>query len=100
MGYKNVCLKCKRALNLGTYSDNFRESNCPECGEKMTFVSHHFRPPKRIDTIKWKVADFLISRGFKYHHIFDEEHSSYVPYPERIKEAKIFVEKYKDQAWK
>ena len=47
MGYKNVCLNCKRVENLGTDYDTFRTGECPKCSTPMDFVSQKFRPPKQ-----------------------------------------------------
>lgn len=97
MGYKNVCLNCFRVENLGTDHENFRTGNCPECSGELTFISHRFRPPKKNDKKAWALAKFLISHGFKFQHIIDENRL-YVPYPQNLEDAKEFVEKFKDQA--
>ncbi|NQX96829.1 MAG: hypothetical protein HRT73_02980 [Flavobacteriales bacterium] len=96
MGHKNVCVNCKKSFNLGMGTENLREGNCPECGNKMKLVSHRFRPPKKTDIKKWKVVEYLFQNGFYFDHIQDPEHQSWVPYPENMNEAKDFVKKYKD----
>ena len=99
MGYKNVCLNCKRVDNLGTDFEKFKTGNCPECKEKMIFVDHKFRPPKKTDKKGWLLAEFLIQHGFVFQRVLDENHA-YVRYPQSIEEAKEFVVKYKDSAIK
>lgn len=102
MGYKNVCLECRRVENLGTDYNNFITNNCPECSEKMFFVSHLFKPPKKSNDKLWKVAIFLIQNGFSFQHIYRKKENSLseelVSYPIAMSDAKTFVEKYKEQA--
>lgn len=93
MGYKNVCLNCKRIENLGTDRTQFSTGNCPECSRKMYFVNHKFRPPKKTDKKSWELVSFLISNGFVFQRVG-------APYPKNLKEAKEFVVKYKDKAIK
>lgn len=101
MGYKSVCLNCRKAFNHGTDYVNIRESVCPECNQPMILMTHRFRPPEKTDSKKWEVVAFLINNGFNYQHIYDDEIiQTYVPYPENMREAKEFVEKYKNQAQK
>ncbi len=107
MGYKNVCLPCRKAFNMGTDHALIRAKNCPECGNPMCLINHKFRPPKRSDIKQWKVVDFLLRHGFVYQHIQDrievidrKTYSYYASYPTTMKEAEEFVETYKDQAIK
>jgi len=98
MGHKNVCFKCRKSQNLGSNFDNIRKSKCPECGVIMKLMPHRFRPPKKQDEKKWEVVKYLVSEGFEYQHILDDEIiNTYVPYPETMNQAKEFVEKYKNQ---
>ena len=82
-------------------------SVCPECGKEMILLPHRFRPPKKTDEEKWKTVKFLIENGFYYQHVYKDRryikldvHENYISYPETLKEAKEFVEKYRDQARK
>ncbi len=108
MGYKNVCLKCRRVENLGTDFKNFHTGNCPLCSSEMYFVNHAFRPPKKHSDKEWKVVEYLIKHGFIFHHIYQEgkseyyktQSNNYISYPKTIEEAKEFVVKYKNQAVK
>lgn len=97
MGYKNVCLNCRIAKNLGTDYDNFHDANCSHCGAPMVFVNHSFRPPKKTDSKSWEVVKYLINHGFKYKHLNDFEKGSYATYPKTMKEAEEFVIKFKGQ---
>jgi DNA-directed RNA polymerase subunit RPC12/RpoP len=106
MGYKNVCFDCKKAFNQGTDLNNIRESKCPDCGQLMKQVTHRFRPPKQKDTKQWEVAKFLMESGFLYEHVYERIYeirgitvlANYATYPENMRDAKEFVEKYKAQA--
>lgn len=105
MGYKKVCFNCKKSFSQGTDLSNIRESNCPDCGELMKQVTHRFRPPKQKDFKKWEVAKFLMESGFLYEHVYKQIYeirgitvlANYATYPENMRDAKEFVEKYNDQ---
>ncbi|MGQ0826890.1 MAG: hypothetical protein ACT4ON_00705 [Bacteroidota bacterium] len=104
MGYKNVCLGCRKAFNrtLNTEKKIFK---CPECSKDTTSLSHRFRPPVKNDLSKWAVVKLLIENGFTYDHIYlkietnngVKSYSGYAKYPENIRDAREFIEKYKDQ---
>lgn len=93
MGYKNVCLSCKRVESLGTDHSQFRTGHCPQCKSEMFFVNHKFRPPKTTDEKSWAVATYLISHGFSYCTIRDEQGFA-VTYPTTLADAQEFVAKY------
>jgi len=101
MGYKKVCIDCKKAFSI--YKNNQEQINltCPNCGKKATLFNHKFRPPKQTDSVKWKVVEFLKNNGFVYQHIYKEHNgvSTEVAYPETLKEAKEFVQLFKSQAY-
>lgn len=106
MGHKNICFTCRKAFSLGTDIKNRRLSNCPECGQPMTQMTHRFRPPKKDDDKKWETTKFLVDHGFVYQHVYENKHGSQqekstlvtVDYPENIRDAEEFVKKYKSQA--
>ncbi len=102
MGYKNVCLECRRVENLGTNYENFFTNDCTECSEKMFFVNQLFKPPKKSNDKLWKVVVFLIHNGFSFQHIYKMKDNSLseelVNYPITMLDAKLFVEEYKEQA--
>ena len=106
MGYKAVCLDCRRSLNRAIDFGSEREYPCSECGKPMTLLSHLFKPPKKTDIKLWKTVKYLVGNGFRYQHIYETvekkngviiSYTGYVPYPDNLKEAKEFVEKYKEQ---
>lgn len=105
MGNKIVCLNCQKSFNQGTDFKDRREGVCPECGKDMLLLPHLFKPPRKNDDKKWGVVKYLIDNGFHYHHVYENiEHrnglisyQNYVPYPDNIRDAKAFVEKYQSQ---
>jgi|TARA_R110002020_G_C16272013_1_gene771180 DNA-directed RNA polymerase subunit RPC12/RpoP len=108
MGYKKVCLNCQKAYNRPFEIEKVRSSKCPECGNQMEELSHLFQPPKQTDKKKWDVVKFLVDNGFKYYHVWETVfknskgeitgYQNYAKYPESMKDAKEFVEKYKEQS--
>jgi DNA-directed RNA polymerase subunit RPC12/RpoP len=106
MGYKMVCLTCRKAFSTATDNQHM-PSVCPECGNGFVLYNHKFAPPKRNDLKAWKVITFLYQNGFNYQHIYKtprvhrhESNENYVEYPQTLDEAKEFVIKYKSQAKK
>lgn len=98
MGYKSVCLECRKAYNNFVDLDNHKKEVCPDCGESMFFLSHLFKPPKRTDHKKWKVVKFLVESGFNYYHTYTRikpgVYSQMGKYPETMKEAEEFVKTF------
>jgi len=91
---------------MGTDYNNIREASCPDCGRLMTLMTHRFRPPKKTDDQKWETVKYLVENGFAYQHIYEEvtlkdtgkATKKYADYPENLREAREFVEKYKQQS--
>ncbi len=108
MGYKSVCLECRKSLNRELDSSSDRLYPCSECGKPMTLLPHRFRPPKKTDDKKWETVKYLIENGFYYQHVYQKvetknartTYENYAEYPDNIRDAKEFVEKYKEQARK
>ena len=95
MGFKNVCLNCRRVESMG-YVAEFRTGNCPECSTLMYFVNHKFRPPAITDEKSWAISSLLITNGFDYRTFWDDNGAS-ISYPSTLYEAKEFVEKHQDK---
>lgn len=110
MGYKVVCLNCRKAFNTSSDYHAHVPTKCPECSGQLVMFNHKFRPPKQSDVKAWKVVTFLYEHGFNYQHVQKDipyellknmpESDQYVEYPENMTDAKDFVEKYKTQARK
>lgn len=107
MGNKIVCVECRKCFNQGTDFHDRHESRCPDCGQQMIILPHRFRPPKRTELNKWKTVKFLVEHGFRFQHIYKDikqklnstvSYENLVPYPENLRDAKDFVERYKQQA--
>lgn len=107
MGYKKVCLACRVTFNRSFDSDSELTYPCPECGQSMVLLPHRFRPPKKSDDKKWEVVQLLISKGFYYQHIYETisktksgflKFENLVSYPDNIRDATEFVDRYKNQA--
>lgn len=99
MGYKEVCLHCQKAWNQ-PFTREIEEFVCPECRQPTIRLNQRFRPPKKMDKKKWAVVKYLIQNGFYFQPIKDLSSNEISNFPENLKDAKIFVEKYKSQALK
>ena len=110
MGYKAVCLNCRKAFNLSSDYTGHVPEMCPECSGQLLLFNHKFQPPKQSDIKAWKVVAFLYEHWFNYQHVQKEmpfdalrnmpENGLYEEYPTNLRDAKVFVEKYKAQAQK
>lgn len=96
MGFKNVCINCKRVESLGADHAAFRTGDCPHCASPMYFVNHKFRPPKTTDDKAWAAAAYLISHGFTYYTIHDQSGMP-VKYPTTFAAAQEFVQDHRSQ---
>lgn len=97
MGYKKVCLFCRKAFNVDINVSKDVNLTCPECGHGVLMINHNFRPPKKEDLKGWKVVELLTSKGFNYDHVWEKDESgsySHVPYPTTLKDAEEFVDRY------
>jgi predicted RNA-binding Zn-ribbon protein involved in translation (DUF1610 family) len=97
MGYKLVCLDCRKSFSAGTDLTKLKEKLCPNCGKMMICVSHLFKPPKKDDKKQWDMVRYLIENGFRFYHAYKYVKQGTwirIPYPENLREAKEFVTKY------
>ncbi len=103
MGYKSVCLTCRKAFSQGTDFTKFqREKLCPDCGQPMVFLNEKFQPPGRTDDKKWKVVEYMVSSGFDYRTVWENPspgvyHELQLKFPETMNDAKEFVARYKNR---
>ena len=110
MGYKKVCLDCRKAFNRPINLEKENKSICPQCENPMTELYHLFQPPKQTEKKKWEVVKYLVENGFRYYHVWETinrnskgeitSYQNYTKYPDNMNDAKEFVEKYQDQALK
>ena len=96
MGYKSVCLDCKKAFSQGTDFTKFNmDKVCSDCGKPMIFLSEKFKPPKKTDNKRWEVVRFFVENGFDYSTKIGGD--IFIGYDETLEEAKEVVRKYKEQ---
>ena len=98
-----ACLDCnksfKREFNLSKECP--MELKCPNCGGIAYNYGRHFKAPKKTDKKQWEKISFLHEHGFRFQKIrIGSGHHEVVPYPETLEEAKEFVIKYKEYAFK
>ena len=95
MGNKSVCLNCRISFSYGMDYDDIISRSCPQCQNEMINVDYKFKAPKKYYIKKWTIIKYLLENGFYFQHIY--ENNKAVKYPENMKDAKIFVEKYSSQ---
>ena len=97
MGNKSVCLNCRIAFSHGMDYDCIISKRCPQCNAEMINVDYKFKAPKKDDIKRWEIIKYLLGNGFYFQHIYRDDdyiNAELVKYPQNIREAKIFVEKY------
>lgn len=100
MGAKQVCFACRKAVNVPYGATG--PGRCTDCAAELVGLPHRFRPPKKREAAKWAAARYLVEHGFYYQHLAPGHYpgwaitkfGNYVQYPEKLREAKEFVEKY------
>ncbi|RFP64383.1 hypothetical protein D0N36_14435 [Hymenobacter lapidiphilus] len=99
MGAKHACFTCCHAFNAPYGS--IGPAKCPTCGAAVVIMTQRFRPPKKRETAKWAVAQFLADHGFYYQPVYEHPWGGqFMKYPTTMPEAKEFVKTYQAQAAK
>jgi predicted amidophosphoribosyltransferase len=92
--FPNVCFHCRKSYKKPK-TDELRV--CPECGKKLTQLSRKFSAPPKAAVEEWKVVEYLVSQGFRYHTIHIEN-GQQVKYPKTMKEALEFARVHRTQS--
>ncbi len=72
MGYKSVCIECRKSLNISLDTGSDLLYPCSECGKPMILLFYKFRPPKKTGDKKWETVKYLIENGFYYEHVYQK----------------------------
>jgi len=67
---------------------------CPECGKELTQLSRKFSAPSKTAIEEWKVVEYLVSQGFRYHTIHVDNGQQAI-FPKTMKEAVEFARAYR-----
>lgn len=100
MGHKSVGLSCQKAINLDRdYTVAVEQSmTCPVCGSVTVLYPHRFRPPRKNAHRKWAVIRHLHQNVFHFHHITESASEGYVKYPNTMRDAIEFIERFKSRS--
>jgi hypothetical protein len=93
-----ACFECRRAFKRG-YEPGVEARPCPACGGTAYRLDRKFKPPTRNDIKQWQKVRFLYEQGFRFQSVPNEDGRA-VPYPETLAEARLFVQRFRDQAVK
>ena len=96
-----TCFKC-RSTYKRPFDDGVFIRKCPTCGDSALLMDIRFRPPKKSDNKQWKKVIFLVENGFNFQKVYRKEGPVWYRerYPDNIEQAREFVLKYQDQAFK
>lgn len=91
-----VCVDCRRSFKR-PWTKGITHRPCPVCGKPAICLSRKFKPPRANDDEQWEKVRLLISRGFVFQSIYDDDHAT-VRYPESLREAREWVKKWARKA--
>jgi len=87
---KAICLNCR----IGLHDSH----TCPKCKKPLFHIGENFRTPKKTDTKKWKILEYLVQEGYDFHickHAYDQGNIS-EKFPNTMEQAKRLIQKRKD----
>jgi predicted amidophosphoribosyltransferase len=87
----HVCFHCRKSYKK---PKSVESRLCPECGKELTLLSRKFSAPPKTDIEEWKVVEYLVSQGFRYHSIHIEN-GQQAKYPKTMREAVEFAHAFK-----
>lgn len=96
MGYKYVCLRCRKCFSAGTDYTKFKDKKkCPECSKPMALLNEKFKAPSKEDSTQWEIVKMVVDNGFNYQTLYDSDSGERIHYPTTKNEAEEFIRKYK-----
>ncbi len=99
-----ACLNCRKSFKRhcdALPKDYPSKLPCIECNCIAYNLGRNFKPPKKSDIKQWEKIKYLIDHGFLFQKIsIDPNSNESIPYPKDLDEAKDFVIKYKEYAFK
>ena len=89
----SVCFTCRKSFKRPCAEG---APDCPDCGRELIQLSEKFRAPKLDDEKGWRVVEFVVSHGFRYHALrapAPDRSGRWIhrPYPTTMREARDFV---------
>jgi len=90
-----ACLDCCRSFKRPGWA---RTRRCPVCGKPAVWLHSNFKPPRTSDVKQWEKIRYLVEHGFRFRPIWDEEAGKPISYPETLRDAVDWVERWKDLA--
>ncbi len=69
MGHKKLCIICKKSYSIGTDFTVEHSTICPQCGNETVFVNQKFKPPSRSNVRQWKIVEYLVHSGYRFHSV-------------------------------
>jgi hypothetical protein len=90
-----VCFPCRKSFKR---SIELESPPCPDCGGPTTGLSRKFKAPPTKDLKAWRVVEFLVASGFRYHELHGTDPKlggeRVGGYPKTMSEAEAFVVRY------
>lgn len=88
-----ACFACRRSFMRNPQGP---ELTCTHCGERAFRLDRKFKAPKQTDVDAWKLAEYLVEHGFRFHTVVEDGEP--VSYPTRLEDAPTFVARFRTQA--
>ena len=86
-----VCFPCRKSFKR---SVNLESPPCPDCAGPTVGLSRKFHAPPMRDVKSWRVVEFVVANGLRYHAI-RRDTGRWVSYPRTMAQAEEFVVRYR-----
>jgi hypothetical protein len=90
-----ACLDCRKSFKRPRVFAPPRYRRCPVCGKPAVGLHPNFKPPRTSNVKQWEKVRYLVEHGFRFRPIWDEETGTPIPYPETLRDAVDWVERWK-----
>lgn len=87
-----ACLGCRRSFKRPGWAST---RPCPVCGKPAVWLHADFKPPRTSNVKQWEKVRYLVEHGFRFRPIWDEEAGKPISYPETLRDAVDWVERWK-----
>ena len=91
-----ACLACRKSFKRPRVFAPPRYRPCPVCGKPATGLHPDFKPPRTSNVKQWAKVRLLVEAGFRFRPIWDAEKEKSIPYPETLRDAGPWIERFKN----
>lgn len=90
----HACFHCRKSWKLSEESSAI----CPSCTAPLHWMGRAFKAPRKSDLEQWAKVELLWRAGFRF--LPNTRWREIEPFPERLNEAKRFIEENPDHPFR